>query len=121
MKKVSLAGLNNGAAEELFEREMAIVMENTQDPSTDPKAPRKITLEFIFTPNEGREMGVLEVKAKSSLAPAKSTGSTFVIRNNGKAYVSLEPDYHQPGFGFDKKRVLSIDKKSKTSGEKDYE
>lgn len=118
MKRLELGTLNNGAATELFDREMKEIMENIEDVSTDPTEPRKITLEFIFTPNNSREMGVLEIKAKSKLASAQSTGSTFIMKNNGKVTVPWEPDYHQGAFGFESKNVRVIDRKSAAAGDK---
>jgi hypothetical protein len=117
-KALTMSTVNNGAAEELFQRELAEVMRNVDDCNTAPKEPRKITMEFIFTPNETRELGVLEVSAKSKLAPYKAAGSTFILQNNGKQLCPWEPDVHQPAFDFGD-NVSKIDAKTKAAGERD--
>jgi len=117
MKRLDLASLNNGAASELFERELNEVLNNIDDPSTNPKEPRKITLEFTFTPSEAREMGVLEIRAKSKLAPAQATGSTFILQDNGNGLVPWEPDHHQPEMFAS--NVSKIDRKSAAAGERE--
>lgn len=113
LKKVELAEVNKGAAEELFNREMERVLENIEDPSTAPAEKREITLKFIITPNKQREMGELEIKASSKLAPAKSTNSTMVFQDGG----IFEPDYVQQQFNFD--NVTKMDSKSLAAGERE--
>lgn len=119
-KKLSIATVSNGAVEELFQRDLAEVMKNMDDPSTDPKEPRKIQIELILTQNELREMGVLEVKSKTKLAGARATGSTFVLRNEAGKVIAYENDFRQPEFDFDENNnVSSIDGKSRAAGERD--
>jgi len=116
-KELEIGTINNSAASEIFKRELGQVMDNIADINTESKATRKITIEFSFTPNEGRDMGVIEIKSKTSMAPIKSVGSTYVVRNNGKANMPYEANYHQPGLGLD--NVSSIDNKSRAAGERD--
>ena len=117
MKQLTLEGINRGAAEELFQRELAAVLKNINDPSTKPDGERKITLEIGFKPNAEREMGVIEVKVKSKLEPARSTGSTFILETVGETVELWEPDVYQPGLGFD--NVRGIDNKTKAAGDYD--
>lgn len=116
-RELTLAEIDNGGAEELFARELRQVMQNIDDPSTDPTAKRKITLEIEFTPNQNRDMGVVEISAKSKMAPARSTGSSFVLRRQGRELTPWEPALVQPSLGLD--NVSSIDHKSRAAGERD--
>ena len=117
MKELTLEGINRGAAEELFQRELKAVLQNINDPSTKADGARTITIEIAIKPNMEREMGVLEVKAKSKLEPARSTGSTFVLVEEGNELNLWEPDIHQPGLQFD--NVRGIDNKTKAAGDYD--
>lgn len=117
MKKLTMSTVNNGAAEELFQRELTEVMKNIDDPSTTAKEARKITVEFTFIPNEQREMGVLEISAKAKLVSAKSLGSTFILQNNGQQLIPWEHNLHQPTLDFS--NVSKIDGKARAAGERE--
>jgi hypothetical protein len=82
---VSLEQLAEGAAGELFEREMQRVLGNILDPNTDWKKRREITLKFIIAANEDRESAILAVDANSKIAPARPhVQPIFLGRRNGR-------------------------------------
>ena len=117
MRGLTLASINNGALEEMFQREMKEVLKNVDDVNTEPKKPRKITLEISIIPNGERNMGIIELAAKSALVPVKSVGSSVIFRNNGRNLEAFEPDFHQPTFGFDAGNVKDF--KSRAAGERE--
>jgi hypothetical protein len=69
--EVSLGSIGNGAASELFQRELEAVLKNMQDVNTKHDAKRKITLSFIFAADEARETCSATIKCESKLAPVK--------------------------------------------------
>jgi hypothetical protein len=95
---ITLSSIGNGAAFELFQERLTEVLENIQDPNTDPDAARKIVLEFTFKMrDESREMGGVTIKAKTVLAGPKPVGSiVYVGRRDGRA-VAVEHDPRQIG------------------------
>ncbi|MFD3261894.1 replication terminator protein [Paenibacillus lentus] len=84
---ISLDELANGAALELFEREMRKVAENIIDPNTPWKAKRKIVLTVTISPDRRREASEVEVDVKSTLAAVNgvSTQIAFGVDGEGKA------------------------------------
>lgn len=59
----------NGAFTIQVNRAIEKVMKNIQDPNTDAKAARKITVTVAFKPNETRDFITTGVVTKTSLAP----------------------------------------------------
>ena len=83
---VSLPTIGNGAASELFEDELARVLENILDVNTEPDAVRSITLTVKIRPTKDRDMGAVSIEAKSKLAPFFAADTTwFMGRHKGKA------------------------------------
>lgn len=95
MKEVTLETLKGGAAPELWQMEFERVLENIQDPQTDPEAKRKITLEVVFSPNETREDMIAEIKVKSKLAPPKPEGAIVYMGRKEGRLVALGYDPRQ--------------------------
>lgn len=77
MKHINLETLANGAFTEQVNREIQKVIENIQDPNTDAKAARKVTVTITLKPNEQRDFISTGVVAKSTLAPALGGVPTF--------------------------------------------
>lgn len=67
-RTLTLSNLADGAAEELFQQALARVLENVDDPNTDAKARRVITLSFTVTPDEDRRTGKVAVSCSTRLA-----------------------------------------------------
>ncbi len=69
MKHINLEEFANGAFTIQVNRAIEQVMKNIQDPNTDAKAARKITVTVAFKPNEMRDFITTGVVTKTSLAP----------------------------------------------------
>jgi len=94
---ITLATIANGAAEELFSDRLTEVLRNVNDPNTDWKAARKITIEVAFRPNEERTIGDIHIKASSKLAGLKPVQTVcYMGRQNGKL-VAVENNPKQLG------------------------
>lgn len=95
---ITLSSIGNGAAFELFQERLTEVLENIQDPNTDPDASRKIVLEFTFKMRDGsREMGGVTIKAKTSLAGTKPVGAVVYVGRKDGRVVADEHDPRQFG------------------------
>lgn len=95
---LSLETLGQGAAVELFNDELARVLENCLDPNTPATAPRSVTLTFSITPDEDRSYGPGKIEVRSKLAPRKGVGlPVYIGRHAGKA-VATERDARQMSF-----------------------
>lgn len=66
MKHINMEEFANGAFTVQVNRAMEKVMKNIQDPNTDAKATRKITVTIAFKPNETRNFVATGVVAKTS-------------------------------------------------------
>ena len=84
-KPTNLQTIADGSISELFERELAEVMDNIDDPNTPASEPRKITIEITFKPDEQREAIQTQVCCKAKLASVNPHISTiFAVRDDGK-------------------------------------
>lgn len=85
--KIDINELSNGAVGERINIELQKVFENIQDPNTDWKKARKLTITITLNPDENRDIALVGVDAKPTLAPAKGVATKFVIDrdNQGKA------------------------------------
>jgi hypothetical protein len=70
-RKLTLADIADGAAEELFAAALAKVLENIEDPNTDSAAARRIDLRFTFSADEDRRVGDVVITTSTKLAIAK--------------------------------------------------
>lgn len=87
MSKINLSELAEGAVAERFNIEFKKALENIQDPNTDPKKARKITLEITLKANEKRDIADMTVKAKTAVAPAKEIETKIVMDYDSKGSV----------------------------------
>lgn len=84
-KKLKLDNIANGAAAELFDRELSKVMENIHDSNTDGKVKRSITLTVSIMPDANKEGANITLHAASKLAPVRQAFATAQFaRRNGK-------------------------------------
>jgi len=102
---VTLATLADGAASELFQSELERVLRNIQDPNTDAKQKRTITLTVTFAPDEEREIGAVSVKAAAKLAGLKGAKTHVYFGRHQGQLVATEYNPKQAGL-FDEKAVL---------------
>ena len=92
-QRVNLHTLGNGLAAQKFQDEFEKVLENIADRRTKGTAKREIKLTFVVVPDEGREVGVVEVKSECKLAPipAKKTMMYFTNDNEGPVATTSDP------------------------------
>jgi hypothetical protein len=76
LKAVTLASVGGGVPAELFEREIAEVAKNINDPNTTATAKRKITLTFSFQPDAERREVAIFIEAKTVIAPVRPAKNT---------------------------------------------
>lgn len=69
MNHINMEEFAGGAFTIQLNRAIEKVMKNIQDPNTDAKANRKITVTVAFKPNEARNFITTGVVTKTSLAP----------------------------------------------------
>lgn len=79
VRGVTLSGMMGGAAEELFADAFLRVLENIEDPNTDHKTTRKVTLVISVKPNEKRTDAVVGVDCKVKLAAVKPIGTVVLL------------------------------------------
>ena len=87
---VTLSSLANGAAMELFDEELAKVVENVLDPNTDPQLVREISLKVKIKPDESRRMAGVVVQVTSKTGPYKGVGTQFWFGKKGGRCFAVE-------------------------------
>ncbi len=108
---LDLANLANGAAPELFKRELVDVLRNIADPNTDAKTVRSITLEVRFYPNAQRDTIGIELGCKSkTVAVNAAAGNAILGKRNGKL-VAWSADFTQPEL-FEKPALSVADRRA---------
>ncbi|EPS48165.1 replication terminator protein [Clostridium botulinum] len=83
-KMINLETFADGALAEKVNMALKEVLTNITDPNTDWKTKRKLTLDIKFSAGEDRELAMLDIVAKTKLAPAKPLSSKIVIGTDGK-------------------------------------
>src|SRR5713101_3382989 len=80
--RTTLDTIANGALKEKFAEALAHLMANVDDPNTEAKQKRRISIEIDFTPDGSRQSVEVVAKVKSKLASTKAAESVlFVVRN----------------------------------------
>lgn len=87
---ITLAGLADGAALELWQAALDNVLRNIEDPNTDTKPKRAIRLEFVFSvADEERRVGDVEVRCTTKLAGVKGVKGVKTLVYIGRHQGSL--------------------------------
>lgn len=76
---LTLEGLGNGAAVELFQNALQRVLENIQDPNTVAEATRKVVLTVEIKPNKNRRGAAVKYHVKETLASAEPMETTLLL------------------------------------------
>lgn len=84
---INLEKFAEGALAEKMNGALKEVLENIQDPNTDFKLKRKLTLEMTFVSGEDRELAEVSMIEKTKLAPNKPIATKIVIGTDGKGGV----------------------------------
>jgi hypothetical protein len=91
-RPVTLAGLADGAAGELWGAALERVLENIEDANTDHKARRAITLSFAFSADEERRVGDITITCATKLAGVKGVKTVVSFgRHEGRRLVVEHP------------------------------
>lgn len=84
---VDLNTFADGAVAERFNLELQRVLENFADLNTDPTAKRKINLVVTLAGDEARDVILVNVQAKTTLAPAKKLETKIIMDFDEKGQV----------------------------------
>ena len=97
-----LSSLADGAVQERFDIEWSKVLTNLMDPNTDHKKKRKLQLTLTFGTDENRDIALVDVDAKVTLAPAKGIVTKILMdRDNsgnavGAEFVQQKLNFDEP-------------------------
>ena len=113
----SLSELMDGGVEERFNLWMDRIWANVQDPNTNPKAKREITLKITIKPNERRDAADFSVQVTGKEAPPAPLARLVLLQfNSDGSVVATERTDQVPGqIGMDGTeqalpKVVSFDK-----------
>lgn len=79
MQHINLETFANGAFAEQVNRAMEEVAQNIQNPNTDAKKARKITITLTVKPNDQRDFSTVGIEAKTTLAPTLGVVTAMTI------------------------------------------
>lgn len=105
---INLDTFAEGALAEKVNMALKEVLANITDPNTDWKTKRKLSLDITFTAGEDRELAMLDIVAKTKLAPAKSISSKIIIGTDGKGGI-LASEYKKQLAG---QSVMRVDEET---------
>lgn len=83
-KMINLEKFAGGALSEKFNVAFQDVIKNIADPNTSHKAKRKLVVELIFEPTEDRELSMVGIHTKTTLAQPKGVGTRIMIDSDGE-------------------------------------
>ncbi len=87
---LTLEGLGNGGALEMFQASLQRALDNIQDPNTEPDATRKITLTVEIKPTKNRLGGQLKYYVRETLAGAQPQETTVLMGIENGVAVAAE-------------------------------
>lgn len=117
MEEIKIGTLANGAVEERFNQALKEVLSNIQDPNTEHKVKRKISLTLTFVANENRDLASIDFDVKKTLAQPKNVRTAILIGTDGTGIpVAAEYQAQIPGQVFidPNGEVIDFQKKSAT-------
>lgn len=85
-----LRNLGEGVAGELWSAALREVLGNIDDPNTDWKQKRTITLTFAFVADETRRATDVEVRCSTKLAGVRPKGTRLFIGHRPEGFVAVE-------------------------------
>ncbi len=117
-ERISIANLKEGAAIERFDLALQEVLDNIQDPNTDAKKVRTVTLKLSLQPDDDRNVGKYTVSVISGLSPVKPfAGNLFMGRDRtGRGHATEAVSRQQDLFAEPKPQQHDGDKVYKLAG-----
>lgn len=95
-EELTLENLGKGVVHEKFTFELEKIMNNINDPNTDPEKLRKIEFIIKFKPSTDRGLIKIEVQSKATLAPdSPSEHHVFSGKDNRGKHIALVDDPKQ--------------------------
>jgi len=77
--EMTLENLGHGAAAILWQNAMNAVLKDIDDPNTEPKTVRKITLELTIKPTNSRRAADMSMQVKYKLAGHRGVEGAFLL------------------------------------------
>ncbi len=115
VKELSIETMSEGAAIERINLALREVLTNIQDPNTDWKKARTVTMKMTVKPNENRDIGGVIIEVDKKLAPIKPFGTMIFmgLGKDGKGYASEHVSNQAviPGTEATVDNVYKLDKK----------
>lgn len=105
---MKLSEMLEGAVQEKFDESLKRVAENVQDPNVPAKAKRSITIKIDFIPDEARDMGIINVDCKESLAGSEPIRARALMGKDRNGAVIVE-DVRQKKFNFDEEEDVDTE------------
>lgn len=78
-EKKSLIQMARGAFLEIFDAEMSKVLDNILDPNTKATGKRKLTVEFVFVPDDNRQTIGVSFQCKPKLEPINPAVTSLYV------------------------------------------
>lgn len=77
---ITLSTMKEGGVEEQFQTALLQVLRNIEDPNTDPKAKRTITVKIEITPTPDRGLLMVDAAVTSKLASNRPVATAFLLK-----------------------------------------
>lgn len=111
IEELSLGKLDNGGLEERFALQLRKVIDNIDDPNTDPEAKREVNIKITFKPiDDGRRIIRVSYLCEPKLATLNAPALTAEIGGNKNGELVMAPTPTLPFSSNEnfKPRVVSI-------------
>lgn len=84
----SMSELMDGGVEQRFNEAMREIWQNVQNPNTNPKAKREMTIRITVKPNERRDSAEFTVDVKTKLAAPNALSQLVLLQFNADGSVT---------------------------------
>lgn len=95
---IDLNTFADGALQEKFNLELEKVLANLQDPNSDYKKPRELTMKIKFVTDEARDISIVTISTSSKLVPSKDAMTKLLMGMDGRGgFLAAEYKNQVPG------------------------
>jgi hypothetical protein len=109
-KKVDLTTICGGAVPEVWAHAFQEIIENINDPNTDPKKARRITMVFDFIPDTNRNNIAIKFGVAAKPVPVSHVESNMYLAREGATLNAYTTDIRQQEMEFEPsdKKIVTL-------------
>jgi len=107
--EIDIDTLGGGIIKEKFDFELRKVLKNIQDPNSEAKKIREISIKIKILPSRTRAIGAVEISSSCKLISSKPSHTEIAFQNDNGRLRAYESNFDQPGLpGIESENDINI-------------